>query len=347
MANEILQNAMPFHVDDKRVSNENYTLSLLQICSAEKLLSESCLAGIRQALDNAFTEAACQYTKRRSSSIREETARQLYASVLYQCDCCLKSFNSADKAVEVLMNMPPENIIAHGRALIMKAYREAAVFYNRGKENELNFNLPEYRYSMDKGFDDFMASYSARFAASDSCISLDYPLMNTKPYESELHGVMFVRDYYKCLMLENKFCAMFDSDELYFLAVGVGKMYGCAWNELLFNIAAAAAQNFIIRLMLKKTGFELKLEKADIAELSAEYGKMPQEEFVKAACSSLRLCRELYADPQLIVYLKTFATDFGKRLYIHVGNNNADKLAVLVDGDEGILAPKDNSDIFE
>ena len=305
-----------------QIDKENYTISLLQHCSVLGVIQPEKILQIKKFFQDEFVETASQYTKRENSTLPRKSADEIYRSVLYQSDIFLLSLSDTDTAVDALKNMSLEKILYKGKDLIMKYYSESKSYYNKARQYNLDLPVYEYRYVMDEAFNKFYKNYSARFNALDVCASIDYPLMNKKPYEMTSRGVVFIKEYYQDIMLENRFCSLFDIDDIRTLLSGYGKIYGCKYTDILFNIAEVVANNYITRLLCNKDGYRLDLRVEDIESVVCGCDNLSLQDVNDMIKKILKRSPLLYHDPQLYMYLKTYSDYFADELLRHITNKN-------------------------
>jgi|GEM_PF-468839 len=309
---------LPFSESDTDI--QNYTASLLRLCSVNGLIPEKRQLEIRSELDSTFSETAEQYTKAESSTIPLKIAEQLYSSVLYQCDVYLLSLKSLSKAVEALLNISVKTIISSGRILILQMIEDSKAVFRKAYEKRLALPACEYRYAMDKAFDDFLRNYSARFDARNICTSIDYPLLNTAAYDMKSQGVMFILEYYTGIMLENEFCSYFSEKDIADTLVQYGKIYRCKYTDLLFNIAEVLLDNMLTAVLLNKPMFTLSISDKDIDKLYLQYGNYSENDILSAVKKAFQPYTEKLS-PALSEYLKMHFEKFSCELCKGVLNN--------------------------
>lgn len=318
--------ALPFSED--AVDIENYTASLLLLCAAHQVLPYHTQLSIRQKLNELFIETAEQYTKRESSSLSQKRAEQLYSSVLYPIDLMLFSLQSTKKAIAALHTIPIEGLYQQGKTYILQLHEENRLLFQKAYQKRLPFPLAEYRYVMDKAFDDYFRHYSARFDARNCCTLIDYPLLGRSAYSLTSQGVQFIHEYYTSIWYENEFCSLFDVDSIEALLIGYGKTHTSHYTNLLFNICEVVANNFFLCRLCGKEFHALTLTRADIETIQIQYEAASKEEL----CDDLtRLLQQgIEWKPAglleyLTGYIATFVAEFQKNLRLSA----LDKLVVV------------------
>lgn len=224
--------------------------------------------------------------------------------------------------------MSPEKILYKGKDIIMKYYSESKSYYNKARQYNLDLPVYEYRYVMDKAFDEFYKNYSARFNALEVCTCIDYPLMNKKPYEMRSKGVMFIKEYYKDIMLENRFCSLFDIGDIRTLLSGYGKLYGCKYTDILFNISEIIANNYFLRLLNNKNEFFLEINKKDINNIYSTLHDYTSEDIHVTVKNVLKKSTIIHDEPLLYMYLKKYTDYFADELFMHILNRNIENFIV-------------------
>lgn len=301
---------------------QNYTLDILSRCSAGGIIPEKKLDEIRCGLNKEFTETARQFTRRESNSISRKRAEILYSSVLYRSDVYLLSLKSADRAIDKLKTLPIETILKKGQELILSIHEENLHIFNEATKNKLNLHSHEYNMAMGKAFDDYYRHYSARFDARNCCNSIDYPLLNIPAYGIKLQGAMFMYEYYSGLLLENKFCRLFDESELKFLLECYGRTYGCNFTELLFNISEVVANNLFASAVLEKP-FGFMLSSNDISQFETMCCKLSEHSIYKMTINAFEKYQAHISDYHVFEYLKKHISIFSKETAVRLKNKSS------------------------
>lgn len=308
---------------------QNYTLDLLSKCFAGGLISDKKLMEIRSGLNKEFTETAEQYTRRESSSLSKKRAELLYSSVLYRSDVYLLSLRSVSKAVDSLNTLPIDMILKEGQKLILSIHDENQHIFNEAEKYKLNVPCHEYNMAMGKAFDDYFKHYSARFDARNCCNSIDYPLLNIPAYGIKSQGVMFIHDYYTGLMLENKFCRLFDEGEIIHLLECYGRNYGCDYTELLFNISEVLLNNLFVSAVLEKP-FGFKLTENDISEFENMCGMLSEESVYKMVSDAFKPYHAYINDTDVYNYLEKHISVFTDDIAVRLKNKSGLKRYLTV-----------------
>ena len=310
--------AFPF--SEAEVDKENMTRSLLQLLSHHHCISESYQNQVKTDLNCFFLELAGQYTRRASSSLSMKAAENIYVSVLFQADVYLESFDDVAQAAQVLCCMPIKEVLMNGQMLILQYYEEVQQIFKQVYKTKLPVPLQEYRYAIDKSFDDFLRNYDARFDAADIACSIDYPLLygNWMPQK----GILYIKAYYTALMHENEFCHYLKMDELFWALEGYGRKYRCRYTDLLFNIAEVMLNNLLAAALLKKEPFTLRFRERECEMLQAEFESSSLIEVESAVCLAFAPYRAAIKNPQLVRYLEKYLGIFSAGFHARIHNRS-------------------------
>ncbi|MFT3952573.1 MAG: DUF6179 domain-containing protein [Oscillospiraceae bacterium] len=324
-----LTGALPF--SDADTDSQNYTLSLLRLCSLHKCIPAQRLSEIRSGLEEAFLETAAQFTMRASSSLPKKQAALLYSSVLFQADVFLRGLESPQRAVDALRTMPVAELRKAGQNLILEIHRENVRIFKSAYALRLNFPLFGYRYVMDAAFDEYFRLYSARFDARNCIAAIDYPLLGVAAYAIEDKGALFIRAYYTGILHENEFCARFPEHETEAFLHAYGRLYGCAYTDLVFNIAEVLLNNLLVCGMLEKSLFTLYPTGAELRRLQQQFVRMPEQSIRAAAAEAFLRYQALIPAPGCYAYLCRYLPAFAQDLYARIQNGGLGGFVICAD----------------
>lgn len=287
----------------------NYTASLMAICSAQGIITQEHSRKILDELFEEFAETASQYTSRESSSLRRQLAEQLYSSVLYRADVYLLSLGSDKKAAQVLQIVPMKRILELGRELVLKIHEGNRAIFKRAYKSRLDIAVPEYRHVMLKAFDRYYQRYSARFNARSICTDIDYPLMGGSACAIELEGVMFIREYYSRLALENEFCRMFDIEDIKQLLLD---KYGGGFGLIGVNICEAVCRRVFDNILLGRSGLNLSYQDGDSEAVKALRENVSRETLLQMVEDGLAKLRSEFPNNETFGYILGFVKQYIK-----------------------------------
>lgn len=317
---------LPF--SEKDIDIQNYTASLLAYCAVNKIIEEEKLQKIAIGIQAAFTETAEQFTKRESSTITKNRAELLYSSVLYQADVYLMSLSSINEAVNELSSLPIETILERGKEIILSVNEANKKIFRRAFKTRLNVPCFEYKYVMEKAFDDYVKGYSARFDARNCCASIDYPLLNCPAYNMKSQGALFTNEYYTGIMLENAFCQYFEPKKIDALLKAYGKIYKCDYTDLLFNIAEVLLNNLLSAALLGKAKFNIVLSNEDLETIEKSYKLFPKEKLCDNVEKAFSAYKDIFQNEALYEYLKKHIEAFSEDISLRMSGGLKNFLVV-------------------
>lgn len=235
----------------------------------QDLLTEGVRAGILTEPDVETVQMGCiellaaqieLENRGYSSSVPEETAQKMMASIAYTVGLGLKTCPDADEAAETLRSTPVGVLHARGGARIAKLLREIRALHKKAKETRLDVPNAFYNATLDGSLKAFFRRYDPEFAADESNFLPEYPLF--LPVR-ETNGVEFAHAYTQRLYAENRFCAQFPAEELQELfARSVESLPHASVN--LFRCVLHAA---VGTLLLKGELYTLCLSESDVRDL--------------------------------------------------------------------------------
>ncbi len=299
---------LPFSQND--IDVQNYTVSLLSACLQSGIINAEEAEKINRDITEAFTETCEQFTKRESSSIGRKRAELIYSSVLYWSDIYLLNLGSANRSIQILKTCPMSDILKHGCDLILKIHKDNARLYEKLCISKIDIDCYEYNYVINKSFKQYKDNYSARFDARNCCASIDYPLLNCPAYNMTSQGVMFINEYYTKLILENEFCRLFDDAQLKKLMIQYGKIYGSGYNDLLFNIAEIAANNYLAGILIGKEKTGLGLDIGDIKEIRSICDKISESTVREMITDKYKKYKEIIDNDPVWMYIAGYIPEF-------------------------------------
>lgn len=316
-------NRLPFDKND--VDTQNYMVSLLKLCSFHKIIESTKILALKKQFDEIFKENARQYTKGESSSISLKSAEKLYSSIFYNCDVYLKNLKSVEKAVEVLKNSSAYEIYMCGMDLTAGVHKRSREVFKQAYKLRLDVPVYEYQYVMKKSFDEYNANYSARFDAENCCASIDYPLLHTAAYVMDSMGAVFIYEYYSAILCENEFCSCFNKFQIDSLLKNYGRIYGCKYSELLFNICEVILNNLFACCLLGKEKFNIDLSKEECNLLSQEYMLFSIQDISRKLLNSFNEYKSDFSN-KTYEYLKSYITAFCINFLRSISSSNLNRM---------------------
>lgn len=303
---------------EKDIDKSSFTASLLANCSANGLLTPEKEADIKNAITALFLESLEEFTSRASGSVSMKYAESIYESVLYRADVYFSHTKSLEEAVQKLIECDFREILAEGSRLLLRDLSQTADYYEKAASCALRVSAPEYNYAVNEAFREFSQHYSARFFAKSTVTQIDYPLLYGPAYAIPETGVLFMKRYYRSLMLENRFCALFPSRELHELFLRYGELCHAHYGDLLFNFCELVCNQFLARALLGKTGLGVRLCEKDCDALIARFRYSTEDDIKKAVRDAFGRFYRVIRDHSVILYLRPYTEQFAHQLCEHL-----------------------------
>lgn len=246
-------------VDESRLRGSAYLQDLLREGVRAGILTQDDVEVVQMGCIALLAAQIEQENRGYSSSVPEETAQKLMASIAYTAGLGLKAYPDAEAAAEALKDTPIAVLHARGGARIAKLLRETRAFYKQAKENRLDVPNVFYNATLDNSLKAFFRRYDPEFASDESNFLPEYPLFFPL---KDIIGVEFAHAYAQRLFWENRYCAQFPAEDLQDLfARSIDSLPHASVN--LFRCVLIAA----VGSLLLKGEYSLRLSEADVRDL--------------------------------------------------------------------------------
>ena len=174
-----------------------------------------------------------------SSSIRVETAEQIFESMLYCIRAYLESQqNGSEPGTELTqgVSLPPKELYRRGLELVKKETLRAKAIYREVLKTRVKTDLLAYNATLDGAIPGFFKTYDPDFAAQENGALTgfpDYPLLRD---DRSRGGILYMKAYLEELLLENRFCARYPLNRIRALLFVHGQKHGLDYREVIVNI---------------------------------------------------------------------------------------------------------------
>lgn len=209
-------------LDETRLSQRDYTLSLIRQACRQELLTEEGVHDIKRQLLELVAERTEAWNHGESSSVRIEQAQDFLESILFVMGVQLKAESSSDRALETLKTEPLRICFEKGMERVKRKIAISHLLQRRMGKNLFSSQNVFFRETFTAGIDGFFRLYNPEFAAHEIHITADYPLCAGRP---ELQGVEFIEQYLSCGEAENLFLCSFDPDRVHCLLTALTPGY--------------------------------------------------------------------------------------------------------------------------
>jgi len=196
-------------------------------------LNEADVAVVFGKLMGLLSSQAARYTTGDSSSVREETARELLSSIRFTLDLGLRDRGLPASA---LVSADLDGLFSQGIGLIEKKLEAFDRLYEAACLGALELENLSYRDTL-KSLGFFRRRYDYRLFAHAVPCDIDYQLC--LPVPETLSGVEYVNEYLRRVVLENDFLRRFPKKPV----IGLLESYCPDWQGLLINLYEPVAAN--------------------------------------------------------------------------------------------------------
>lgn len=242
-------------IDPSALAANDYLNSLLAEAFVMGLISQKELEGIQNSLLELLTVTCVRFTGGDSTSLRTETAEKLAQSCVMQISLLLKSCETPDDALELLLNERALTLYERGHFLCISLLNDTRRLLRTcvSKQNKYStLQLKSTLTAMRK----YLASFNADFFAAAQPPSPEYALWRDILPET----LEDVHEYLFRLSIELGFCSRFAPSQ-------VTALFDAVHDETA-NLYTLTVSNAVARLLCGLDLSELKLTELEKTKLS-------------------------------------------------------------------------------
>jgi hypothetical protein len=298
-----------------------YTISLLQEGLRAGLVDQAAIGRIQGKLMLIVKDLILRYTVGESSSVKQETAEAILASVYYSIDARVSVSPSPEAGIELLKRVDIREIYGQGLERVTACVTETKQLFELVRKGKLAVGTEAYHTSIEKDLPEFFAAYGVVFGAYDTTCAMDYPLVFD---DQRLSGIFYIRQYLEKLELETEFCRLFREADLEKILANYGRIYRMSYRLSLLNIFELVFNNGIFAMLAGAPAGELRISKAESLRLQKRLRNLERRELEALIRETvMELVRELeITRPELLEYLKRYQTIFLERVSNAVENDS-------------------------
>lgn len=199
----------------------------------------------RTELLNLLAEQVLRHNGGESSSVRVETAEQIFESMLY----CIRAYLEFQKrgpepeaefplGAELTLEggLSPKELYRRGLEFVKKETLCAKAIYRGVLKTRVKTDLLAYNVTLDGALPGFFKTYDPDYAAHENGAltgSPDYPLLCNVDGGG---GILYMKAYLEELLRENRFCARYSANHIRALLFVHGRKHGLDYREVIVNI---------------------------------------------------------------------------------------------------------------
>jgi hypothetical protein len=198
----------------------------------------------RAELLDLLAEQVLRHNAGQSSSVRVETAEQIFESMLY----CIRAYlESRQNSSETGAHPQTEELTQEGDFPVRELYRRglelvkretlcAKAIYREVLKTRVKTGQLAYNVTLDGAIPGFFKTYDPDYAAHENGALTgfpDYPLLRD---DRSRGGILYMKAYLEELLLENRFCARYPANRIRALLFVHGQKHGLDYREVIVNI---------------------------------------------------------------------------------------------------------------
>ena len=306
--------------------NKDYTGNVLKWGYLNKKFSESFILSVQQDIGSLLKEKIKKYCKGLSTSVTVEVGEQLLEAIYYTIDANFANNFNMEEAIDLFKRNSIGDLYKEGEAKLKDLFENIKELYKRVCENKYNTELIAYNDTLDefgKSFD----TYDIEFNPQDIDASVDYPLIFG---DLDKRGIYYVKDYLEVIDIENRFCNIFDNEEVETLLDINAKRYKLNYRDLLTNVFEIVINNTILSIIVDDDFEDFYIYREEINylknNLNIENVEQKVNESVEKMISLLNI-----KDSELLKYVNLYKYRFVDQLKLAINQNNLESMAVICD----------------
>lgn len=148
-----------------------------------------------------------KFTKKESSSVTYERARQLMDAVIY----CIAHLETGKNLLITDSQFPAKEAYRLGYEAVIRKVRKTKEKYNRLIEFFDHYENQNYQATVERALPGFFLYYDARFAPTENIITMDYPVLGL---DMQLEGVDMISQYIDAIWEEQQYLMKFPRNEI-------------------------------------------------------------------------------------------------------------------------------------
>ena len=198
-----------------------------------------------------------RYTMGDSSSVRMETAEELFRSICFTLNLCIKEGLLQYGEIAAVGNT--RLLMKKGESLIEKKVQEGRGLFEKVVDNPPGIHNISYNYTI-AGIETFFKKYDRHFFAHEVPADIDYQLCI--PVPEDLQGIEYINEYLRRILYENTFLRKFNRGAVISLFEGHFPL----WRQLPLNLFDPVATNAVGLALIGKdpTGLDISREDEEI-----------------------------------------------------------------------------------
>lgn len=306
--------------------NRDYTVNVLKWGYLNKKFSESFILSVQQDIGSLLKEKIKKYCKGLSTSVTVEVGDQLLDAIYYTIDANFANNFNMEEAIDLFKRNSIGDLYKEGEAKLKDLFENIKDLYKTVYKNKYNTELIAYNDTLDefgKSFD----TYDIEFNPQDIDASVDYPLIF-----GDLHqrGIYYVKNYLEVIDIENRFCNIFDNEEVETLLDINAKRYKLNYRDLLTNVFEIVINNTILSIIVDDDFEDFYMYTEEVNYLKNNLNLENVEQKVNEAVDKMMSLLNI-EDCELVQYINLYKYRFVDQLKSALSQNSLETMVVICD----------------
>lgn len=311
-------------IENSKLDKGNYFQSLFSEACKKNILDDGHIERMQLELVELMSKQVERYTNDESSSVKVETAQQLFQSICYSMGSYLKSVPDMIKKTDLLKNEKISVLFYHGMAEIESNMTKGTSLLTKLQKNKLKVDNYAYQDTLMIGIPEFFHDYVIEFEAHENPGSIDYPLCKEI---GNLSGIEYICEYLSRLTIENNFCKNFSDTNIEMLLRGYSKDY----MHVLVNIYELVLTNALGCEMMEQRVIDLNITSIDRIWLRKNLEKLNVNELREKLLEAYeKICIELGLEKNRTNYAKQAIKRIAARLHHNLKSDTLEKIFITI-----------------
>ncbi|HEY5465571.1 MAG TPA: DUF6179 domain-containing protein [Clostridia bacterium] len=295
-----------------------------------ELSGRASLPLVQAELAQLLGEQIRKYTAGDSSSVKDETASAMLASIAYCVDAFFARLGNPEDFSQVLDEKGLRSVYDEGVRLVQTCVAETKTLYSGIFENLLAVPLAAYHDTIDTAVPEFFTNYDVEFHANDTPCSMDYPLALD---DAKGYGVFYIRSYLLALRTETDFCARFELQSVLRTLSDYDKKYKLDLYNAPFNLFECVFDQAIFSVLCGNDPATLRVSALQLEHAAGSWaGKTHTEMQVLLEQATGKMISALHIDtPAAVDYLRRYREKYARRFLDAFDSGQLPHLALLDD----------------
>ena len=238
----------------------------------------------RRDLGNALASLITEFTGGESTSVLQDTANELFASILYNLDVRLMFESSHSKALALIAEKDVPELYYEGQKLVERLVVESVGLLVKARSTRIAVSDKSYDAMLDGEIKSWIYRYDKRFFAHRTRRSSGY---QTCLGCGRLRGILYVKKYLENLIAENKYVNKFDPDAIGELCFDYALARGNEYNNTGSNVFSLVLLNQTVRYISGEEDRDVVLRSHNVRDAVRRLRKLQDGEMRSLVADSL------------------------------------------------------------